>query len=144
MNIYKLVVHHSASKKSTTKDDIEKWHKDRGFREIGYHKVIGAKGVLYQGRSESKSGAHAKGANTGSLGVCVTGNFESESPDTEQIETLTTVLFQWCKQHGLSEYQIYGHYNTPGCTTATACPGKNLIAKLNEIKLNVKEKLRTV
>ena len=41
MNVNKLVVHHSASAKSTTKSDIEGWHTERGFNEIGYHMVIG-------------------------------------------------------------------------------------------------------
>jgi N-acetylmuramoyl-L-alanine amidase len=142
MNINKLIVHHSASKKSTTKDEIEKWHKDRGFNEIGYHMVIGAKGVHYQGRSENKVGAHAKGANSDSLGVCVTGNFENDSPDMEQIHTLIEVLAGWCKKYGLDEIKVFGHYNAPGCTTATSCPGKNLKSKLNEIKLKVKEKIK--
>jgi N-acetylmuramoyl-L-alanine amidase len=142
MNVNKLVVHHSASKKSTTKDEIEKWHKDRGFSEIGYHMVIEAKGVQKEGRSESKAGAHAKGANSDSLGVCVTGNFEEESPDTEQIDTLITVLAGWCKKYSLDEFKIYGHYNAPGGSTVTDCPGKYLKAKLDEVKLKVKEKVK--
>lgn len=141
MNIKKLIVHHSASAKSTTKSDIEKWHKERGFSEIGYHMVIGANGQKESGRSTSKMGAHAKGANSDSLGVCVTGNFETEQPDIKQVEALTDVLVDWCKTHNLKETNIYGHYNAPGGTTTTSCPGKNLKAKLNEIKLNVKEKI---
>jgi N-acetylmuramoyl-L-alanine amidase len=124
MIVNKLIVHHSAGKKSSTKDDIETGHKNLDYDEIGYHKVIGAKGVLYQGRSETKVGAHAKGANTDSLGVCLTGNFENESPDLEQIDTLIRVLARWCKTYSLEETNIYGHCNAPGATTATLCPGK--------------------
>ena len=140
--VNKLVVHHSASaKSSTTKEDIEQWHEERGFTEIGYHKVIEAYGVKKDGRSEDKAGAHAKGANSDSLGVCVCGNFESETPDTQQLEALTEVLTQWCKDHSLDETKIYGHYNVPGGTTTTSCPGQNLKSKLDEIKLKVKENL---
>lgn len=41
-SINKLVVHHSASSSVTTKrSDLERWHKERGFLDIGYHKVVG-------------------------------------------------------------------------------------------------------
>ncbi len=62
MKTQKLVVHHSASNKATTKKiDIDKWHKERGFSQIGYHKVIEANGAIVNGRSEKIQGAHAKG-----------------------------------------------------------------------------------
>ena len=51
MKITKLVVHHSASKAATTKKaDLERWHKERGFREIGYHKVIEVNGNIVEDR----------------------------------------------------------------------------------------------
>ncbi len=109
MKITKLVVHHSASKAATTKKaDLERWHKERGFREIGYHKVIEVNGNIVDGRSESSQGAHAKGANMGSLGVCVVGDFESESPLQVQIKSLIKVLTEWCKSHKLNSTHIYG------------------------------------
>lgn len=142
MKVSKLVVHHSASdRKTTKKNDIESWHKKRGFNEIGYHKVIEAGGAVKNGRSETKQGAHAKGANVGSLGVCVVGNFEKETPTTLQINSLEKMLTDWCKDHGLDETKIYGHYNVPGGTTKTACPGKNLKSKLISIKDKVKKGL---
>jgi N-acetyl-anhydromuramyl-L-alanine amidase AmpD len=72
----------------------------------------------------------------------VTGNFENESPDLEQIDTLIELLAGWCKTYSLEETNIYGHCNAPGGTTATLCPGKNLKSKLDEIRLKVKEKLK--
>jgi len=81
MKVHKLVVHHSASNKATTKkSDIAKWHKERGFSQIGYHKIIEGNGTIVNGRSENIQGAHAKGVNQGSLGVCVVGDFEKETP----------------------------------------------------------------
>jgi N-acetylmuramoyl-L-alanine amidase len=81
MRVNKLVVHHSASlRATTTRDMIEEWHLQRGFKSIGYHKVIEADGAIKDGRSEEKMGAHALGANANSLGVCVVGNFEHEEP----------------------------------------------------------------
>jgi hypothetical protein len=58
MKVTKIVVHHSASdRKTTTKKDIEKWHKDRGFSQIGYHKIIEGTGMIKKGRSELIQGA---------------------------------------------------------------------------------------
>jgi len=88
MKVSKLVVHHSATKKA----DLERWYKERGFSQIGYHKVVEANGSIVNGRSESTQGAHAKGANMGTLGVCVVGDFETEIQSPAQIKSLVTVL----------------------------------------------------
>jgi hypothetical protein len=80
------VVHHSDSDRATTtKNDIDNWHRQRGFSQIGYYKVIEGTGKIQKGRPEFVMGAHAKGANLASLGVCVVGDFETEYPATSQI-----------------------------------------------------------
>jgi len=144
MKISKLVIHHSASKAATTKKaDLERWHKERGFSQIGYHKVVEANGSIVNGRSESTQGAHAKGANMGTLGVCVVGDFETETPSPAQIKSLVTVLSEWCKTHKLNSTNIYGHYNVPGATTDTSCPGKNMKSQLSIVKQKITQNLKT-
>ena len=143
MKIQKLVVHHSASDSATTKKaDIEKWHKQRGFSQIGYHKVIEGNGNIVDGRSETVQGAHALGANHASLGVCVTGNFETSAPSAKQINALVTVLTGWCKAHKLNATSIHGHFNVPVGSTKTSCPGKNLKSQLVTIKQKVTVNLK--
>ena len=143
MKIQKLVVHHSASSSATTKKvDIEKWHKQRGFSQIGYHKVIEASGNIVNDRPETIQGAHAKGANKASLGVCIVGNFETNTPSTVQINALVKILTKWCKTHNLKAANIYGHFNVPGGTTKTSCPGKHLINQLAAIKRKVTANLK--
>lgn len=142
MRVQKLVIHHSASKNTTTKADIEKWHKQRGFTQIGYHKVIEGNGDIVDGRPETTKGAHVKGANHSSLGVCVIGNFEDNSPTTAQINSLITVLTDWCNTHKLKAASIYGHFNVPGGSTETSCPGKNLKSQITLIKQKVTQKLK--
>lgn len=140
--ISKLVVHHSASKmNNTTKEKITQWHSDKGIAPIGYHKLISSTGSTQDGRSETTMGAHAKGANTGSLGVCVMGNFETETPTQTQIDSLVDVLADWCRTHSLKKTDIYGHYNVPGGLTTTSCPGKNLKLKLDSIRDKVARKI---
>lgn len=138
MKIDKLVVHHSASNSITTKKtDIERWHIQRGFSQIGYHKVIEKNGTIVSGRPETEQGAHAKGANNASLGVCVIGNLETEVPTAVQISSLISVLTEWCKSYNLNTTHIYGHFNVLGGSTKTSCPGKNLINQLPILKKKV-------
>ncbi len=142
MLVTKIVVHHSGSDRlKTTKNDIEKWHKKRGFSQIGYHKVIEGSGDLKDGRPESMVGAHAKGANKDALGVCVVGDFEKESPTTAQIDALVELLVAWCVDHKINETAVYGHFEVPGGTTSTKCPGKHMKTNMNSIKDRVKSGL---
>lgn len=142
MKITKIVVHHAAMPRDTTKKaDVERVHIKRGFSQIGYHKVIEGNGLVRDGRPVTIMGAHAKGANVGSLGICVTGNFEDEFPSASQIASLVTLLTEWCMKYKLDSSKVYGHFNVPGGTTATLCPGKNMKSKLEGIKAKVRHNL---
>jgi len=54
-------------------DDIRAWHLKRGWSDIGYHFVITRSGELQEGRALSRMGAHVKGENHDSLGICLIG-----------------------------------------------------------------------
>ncbi len=69
-----IVVHHSASNLRATIDDIRRWHKARGFDDVGYHYVISATGAVSIGRRIPTTGAHIKGMNSTSIGICVVGD----------------------------------------------------------------------
>lgn len=74
--INKLIVHHSDSEHKEGEDvvaTIRQWHLDRGFSDIGYHFVITKDGKIHNGREPIYQGAHTKGANATSLGVCLIG-----------------------------------------------------------------------
>lgn len=53
--------------------EIDHWHRARGFREIGYHFVIRRDGEVETGRPLGEIGAHARGHNHRSVGVCLVG-----------------------------------------------------------------------
>jgi N-acetylmuramoyl-L-alanine amidase len=55
------------------RDEIDQWHKDRGWSGIGYHYVIDRDGSVITGRHLNKTGAHVKDHNTNSVGVCLIG-----------------------------------------------------------------------
>lgn len=69
-----LVIHHSASPRSTTVAGIDAWHRARGWSGIGYHRIITEDGVTHPGRPLDRTGVHVRGHNVGTIGVCVTGD----------------------------------------------------------------------
>ena len=98
-NINKIIVHCSATKegKAFTANDITRWHKERGFATIGYHYVVLLDGTIQQGRAEMVMGAHCKGYNANSIGVCYIGGLDvnNNPKDTrteEQKKALLTLL----------------------------------------------------
>jgi len=71
--------------------EIDGWHRDRGWDGIGYHMVIRRNGVVEAGRDTEKAGAHAKGHNAGSIGVCLVGG---KAEDEDRADTNFTAA-QW-------------------------------------------------
>ena len=70
--ITEIIVHCAATPegKDFTVDDITRWHKQRGFRTIGYHHVVYRDGSVHPGRPEGEIGAHCTGPTAGAMGVC--------------------------------------------------------------------------
>jgi hypothetical protein len=102
--IKKIIVHHSASNgKTTAPEDIQKWHLARGMKNIGYHYLVDYDGILSQGRDEEQIGAHCKGKNINSLGICVIGNFETDFPSKKQAEILRRLLTDLKKRPPLKD-----------------------------------------
>lgn len=78
--INKIIIHCSATPRQRHVEvrDIERWHRARGFRCVGYHYVVLLDGTIQQGRPLSQTGAHCRGHNTGSIGVCYVGGLEAD------------------------------------------------------------------
>lgn len=53
--------------------DIDSWHRDRGFKCVGYHFVIPLNGSIQLGRPLQYVGAHCKGMNERTIGICYIG-----------------------------------------------------------------------
>lgn len=75
--------------------EIDRWHKDRGFLQIGYHFVIKRDGVRERGRQIHEVGAHVQGYNHKSVGICLVGGRASEGTDPEDNFTAE----QWVTLH---------------------------------------------
>lgn len=76
--IDKIIVHCTATPEGrhVSVKDIDRWHRERGFKCIGYHYVIDLDGLVHVGRDESDIGAHTIGQNRNSIGVCYVGGLD--------------------------------------------------------------------
>lgn len=79
-----IAVHCSATSPDTDVgvDEIRKWHKAKGWEDIGYHYVIRRDGTVEAGRSLEMQGAHVEGHNHESIGICLVGGVRRD-PDAD-------------------------------------------------------------
>ena len=96
-DIKEIIVHCSATPdgRDFTVEDIRRWHRQRGFNDIGYHYVIYRDGSVHKGRNESVAGAHCTGHNSNSIGICYIGGvaFDCITPkDTRTPEQKVSLL----------------------------------------------------
>lgn len=73
--IDEIIIHCSDSPegRNDKAEDIRKWHKARGFNDIGYHFVIDLDGTIEPCRPIEQAGAHCTGHNRNSIGICYIG-----------------------------------------------------------------------
>ena len=95
--------------------DIHKMHLDFGWDGIGYHKVILRSGEIQNGRPEYWVGAHVKGKNNASLGVCLIGQTKFTP---KQFISLEKVLQKWKILY--PKAKIMGHRDVTN--TYKTCP----------------------
>ena len=72
-NINEIIIHCAATPegKNFTVEQIRDWHVNgNGWRDIGYHFVIYLDGSVHKGRPIEEVGAHCRGHNANSIGIC--------------------------------------------------------------------------
>ena len=93
--------------------DIDRWHREKGWMMIGYHKVIKRDGTIEDGRPLSKSGAHVRGMNRQSIGIVLIGgmNRSKDGPEInytdEQMASLRTLLDELKEEYPTAK--VRGH-----------------------------------
>ena len=122
-----VITHHSASAPTTTVNQIDAWHKLRwpGFvsragYHVGYHYVIDHAGKVTQTREHDEEGAHTRGMNLSSIGVCFTGNFNETKPTYKQLRSWFVLWNQIKEQYPNIVTMPHRAYS------ATDCHGKLL------------------
>lgn len=114
----RIILHHAAASQCSV-DDIDRWHKQKGYSCIGYHFFIKKNGTIYRGRQENAVGAHAYQNNYNSVGVCFEGDFEKEYMTDAQVESAKELVAYLKNKYNISKVQKHKDVNN------TSCPGKN-------------------
>jgi N-acetylmuramoyl-L-alanine amidase len=135
-NLEKVILHCSATPegRDVSTEDIRKWHVEgNGWSDIGYHFVIELSGDLKIGRPLERIGAHVKGQNRGSIGVCYIGGMErsmSKAKDTMnrgQEATFRNLMVALRASWG--ELSLHGHNEF----SSKECPSFNVQDKFGDI-----------
>lgn len=126
--INSIIIHCSATPPTMDigAQEIRQWHTRRGWYDIGYHFVIRRNGAIELGRPVIRPGAHARGYNDHSIGICLIGGLGAvgqpannyTSAQITTLESITVLLTTLLDLTG--EDAIMGHKDLPGA--ATSCP----------------------
>lgn len=128
--INKLVLHTAAYEGSDYDiEDIDQWHRDRGWMMVGYHYFILKDGTVQRGREDHMIGAHVKGHNTGSLGICIQGHGDYEEWTPEQWDAVVALCIRKMDEYDIPVEEIYGHR---AFTDMKTCPGE--LVDMNEVR----------
>ncbi len=116
---------------------IDFWHKQRGWKGIGYHYVVQnghpysktntphkltfLDGMIEAGRPERNGGAHARGHNKDSLGICMIG--KPGEFTHAQLVSVRALILNIQNRYNLSIDDVYGHYEFD---LAKTCPGLDM------------------
>lgn len=112
-----------ASSKGTMVEWNGGWEEAFGWSDIGYHQVIRRNGKLEFGRAPMAVGAHAKGFNTSSVGICLVGGINASGRADSNFTRA-----QWHRlEMAVSAYKnlypdavVIGHRDLPG--VVKECP----------------------
>ncbi|MEG1564589.1 MAG: N-acetylmuramoyl-L-alanine amidase [Bacteroides sp.] len=117
-----IVIHCSATRadRDFTEEELERCHRRRGFNGTGYHFYIRKDGRIVSTRAIERIGAHAKGHNLGSIGVCYEGGLDARgrAADTRTAQ----------QKHSLRVLVRALQMDYPGCRV---CGHRDLSADLN-------------
>ena len=109
-----IVIHCSATPegKVITAADIDRMHRQRGFRCIGYHRFIRLDGTVERGRPDEQIGAHVEGHNSDTIGICYAGGLDKngKAKDTRtqaQLAALRAEVIRYRKMFNIK--WIKGH-----------------------------------
>ena len=132
--INKIIVHctDTPEDRHVSVKDITQWHKEKGYNTIGYHYVIYLDGSVHAGRPVGKIGAHCKGHNAKSIGICYVGGKDKQGKpgDTrtpEQKQALVELLKKLKVKYPSAK--VYGHRDF----AARDCPCFDAKAEYEEL-----------
>lgn len=135
-DIERIIIHCSATppKRDVTADDIRQWHLARGWADIGYHYVVRLDGTVESGRPITRQGAHARGHNKDSIGICYIGGIGSNGVAKNTMTWDQRIsIKQLCRalRRVLNKpLQLHGHNEF----SAKACPSFEVGTEFKELR----------
>jgi hypothetical protein len=147
------VIHHTVNANDYSQADVPAilrsiyaYHTvSRGWSDIGYNFLVDRFGRIWEGRyggiARPVTGAHTLDYNGVTFGASAIGNFETAQPSAAMVDAYAD-LFAWklglsgvaaderVSLYGETSPAIVGH----GDLGSTACPGRNLYARLGAIR----------
>lgn len=107
-----LIVVHCSDSDIPSHDNIEtirKWHvNERGWSDIGYHYFITKDGTVHTGRPLNIAGAHVRGYNSRSIGICLSGR---NGFTDEQFKSLERLCRELVSKFNLTKLDILAHHD---------------------------------
>ena len=142
----RMAIHHTVTGQSDPARQlrgIQRYHMDsRGWCDVGYHFLIGADGVIYEGRPLAFLGTHVGGNNTGNIGISFIGCFHTSGcsglgatdPSPNMLDAAARLVGELARQHDItiSATTVKGHRDHSG--QSTSCPGDNLHRRIADIR----------
>jgi len=121
-----IVIHCAATKPGMDigVSEIRGWHRQRGFSDVGYHRVIRRDGSVEKGRTDAEAGAHVAGYNSNSFGICLVGGIDDRGNAacnyTEaQWRALAELVREVQRAYGVPGERVFGHRDMPSRTGVT-------------------------
>lgn len=121
-HVDEIIVHCSATTPDfdVSASHIRRWHLRRGFIDIGYHYVIKRDGTLESGRHDMLQGAHTRGHNDSSLGICLAGGIDNQgNPDSNftlaQYNTLSKLISSLKSKYQIEKVSGHRDYSDKDC-----------------------------
>jgi hypothetical protein len=121
--------------------EVSPGHMKPSWPDIPYHYYVDFEGKIAEGRDTKFAGDSNTNYNTsGFLQIVVEGDFERESPSSEQLSALRDLLTWIIYSRRLTVESISVHKDY----ASTDCPGRNFMVVLPKLLSKVKEKLTLV
>ncbi|UCH14776.1 MAG: N-acetylmuramoyl-L-alanine amidase [Bacteroidales bacterium] len=162
-NVRNIIIHHSATSNDLTDytnvvRNIYLSHTQvNGWSDIGYNYVIAQDGTIYKGRDpgiyeqDNVMGAHFCSSNSGTMGICLLGNYVNIYPAQESLYALINLLTWKTGKDSLNPYGTSSHPLNPdlniiaghrdGCSTL--CPGDSIYEMLGFTRQETSGKLKS-
>lgn len=130
----KIILHHEAADYGFLA--VNDWHRKKwGFKSslnffCGYTYYIAKSGKIHQARRDTEEGAHTKGFNKSTIGICLQGNGCEQTFTREQLWALRDLIDKKRQEYNIGIENVYGHEDF----AMTMCPSPQVMKWLYAYK----------